>query len=239
MKKNKLLIVLVMLLLLIVPSVAKAKETKYKTMDYEQTLNDEELEKKYTKYSPNKDAITIYLFRGHGCSFCRAYLEFMNSITDEYGKYFKLQSYEVWGDQDNSQFMTTISSFLGQPATGVPYIIIGDKVFPGFNEEAYGESIKAAIKTLYDTKKSDRYDVLEEYEKSLKGDEKEEGPSTLIVCVVVVISAIVVIAFVNAKFTKLEEQIESISNKRVSESKTELRSESYHTKNNKKSKKEQ
>ena len=44
MKKNKLLIILVMLLLLVVPSITMAKESKYKTMDYEQTLNDEQLE---------------------------------------------------------------------------------------------------------------------------------------------------------------------------------------------------
>ncbi len=221
MKKNKILLVVLLLVLLVIPSVTLAKEIKYNTLDFEKTLQEEELEKKYEKYSPDKDAITIYLFRGKGCTYCRAFLDFMNSITNEYGKYFKMESYEVWNDSNNSQYMTAISNFLGKPASGVPYIIIGDQVFPGFNAEAYGEGIKNAIKTLYDTKKSDRYDVMEEYKKSLEEDNKSgsNGSDTLIVCLVVVVCAVIGIAFTNSKFTQLEEKMDD-NKKLLKESKS-------------------
>ena len=45
---------------------------------------------------------------------------------------------------------------MGNAAGGVPYIIIGDNVFPGY-AETYDDSIKDAIKKLYDSE--DRFDV--------------------------------------------------------------------------------
>lgn len=51
----------------------------------------------------------------------------------------------------------------GKSATGVPYIIIGDKSFSGFRESTDGDKIKSKIKELFESK--DRYDVFEEMEK--------------------------------------------------------------------------
>ena len=48
----------------------------------------------------------------------------------------------------------------GKSASGVPYIIIGDKLFGEFRESTDGDAIKSKIKELYEFK--DRYDVLEE-----------------------------------------------------------------------------
>lgn len=220
MKKSKILIVVLMMMMLVAPLKTMA-ETKYKTLDFEKTLADEELEKEYDSYKPDKNAITIYLFRGKGCSFCRAFLSYMNSITNEYGKYFKLESYEVWKDQNNNDLMVNISNFLGKPASGVPYIIIGDQVFPGFNAEAYGEGIKNAIKTLFDTEKSKRYDVMAEYKKSLEAKDEENktdsvSSNSVILwnCIIVVVATVVVLLFVNNKFIQLEEKVESLSSRK-------------------------
>lgn len=110
------------------------------------------------------DKATIYLFRGKGCGYCRALLTFLNSINDEYGDMYELKSYEVWYNEDNYNLMKTISEFLEQPAQGVPYLIVGNKVFPGY-ASSYDADIKKAIKDLYNTDKSKRYDVFDEYEK--------------------------------------------------------------------------
>ena len=119
----------------------------------------------FTKADSN-DKINIYLFRGYGCGYCHRFLEFLNSIDNEYGKYYNLVSYEVWYDENNYNLMMNISNFLNNPAGGVPYIIIGDQVFGGY-ASSYDDKIKDAIKKLYDTKKEDRYDVFKEYQKSL------------------------------------------------------------------------
>ncbi len=161
--------------LLVLPMTVKADEKTYNTLNLREALKEEEIEETFKNYKETDDQITIYLFRGKGCGFCRKFLTFLNSITDEYGKYFKVVSYEVWNDSKNAELMENVSKYLNEPANGVPYIIIGDKVFGGY-AESYDEDIKNTIKKLYDTKKEDRYDVMEEYEKN--GNKTEESSTS-------------------------------------------------------------
>lgn len=187
----KKIILVLLLCLTIVPFGAKAEKQKYNTLNLEGALSQEQIEFDFSNYKETKDQITIYLFRGNGCSYCRAFLQFLNSIVPEYGKYFKVVSYETWYDQDNYKFMLEVSNFLGQPATGVPYIIIGDQVFPGY-AASYDEQIKKAIVDLYNSK--DRYDVLEEMEKA-NAPVKNSSVNSLLI---IVINAVVVILGVSA-----------------------------------------
>ena len=165
-------------LLFFVPLFVNAAETidvsKYTTKGLDATLAEEKIEKKYSSYIENDNQAIIYMFRGTGCGYCRAFLEFINSITDEYGKYFKLVSFEVWNDSTNSELLNTISAFMGEQASGVPYIIIGDQIFPGYSS-TYDDGIKAAIKDLYNKSKDDRYDIFAEYNKSITEKEKAES----------------------------------------------------------------
>jgi len=161
------------------PIVSFAAETAkeinledYTTLGLDAVLESEEMEKEYENYSENDDQISIYLFRGQGCTYCKAFLTFLNSITDEYGKYFKLVSFESWYDTDNASLLETLSEFVNNPAQGVPYIIIGENVFPGYASD-YDDQIKEAITTLYES--SERYDVIEAYNASLKEAKKAES----------------------------------------------------------------
>ena len=210
---KKIGIFLLILGLVFLPISVKASE-KYNTLDFEATLADEELEHEYEEYKPSSDAITIYLFRGKGCGYCRAFLSFLNSITDEYGKYFKLESYEVWNDQANSTLLGEVSEYMGEAAGGVPYIVIGDKVFPGYAAQ-YDKGIKEAIKTLYDTKKSKRYDVFNEMKKNPKKGSTSDnvGTNSVIIWsfVFMVFSLIVVISYVDLKFKQLNNKIDSLN----------------------------
>lgn len=210
--KKKIAIIALMLLSVIIPVKAFAKE-QYKTLNLEETLAEEGIEKKFTDYKETDDQVIIYLFRGKGCAYCRKFLEFLNGITDEYGKYFKLVSFESWYNEENSNLLGEISTFMGEQASGVPYIIIGDKVFGGYTE-SYDESIKTAIKTLYDSK--DRYDVFEEYEYSKKWD-KILNPSNFTVIIwticLVAVSTVVIVLTNRANTKKI---VIAIENNRVS-----------------------
>lgn len=210
--KKKIAIIALMLLSVIIPVKAFAKE-QYKTLNLEETLAEEGIEKKFTDYKETDDQVIIYLFRGKGCAYCRKFLEFLNGITDEYGKYFKLVSFESWYNEENSNLLGEISTFMGEQASGVPYIIIGDKVFGGYTE-SYDESIKNAIKTLYDSK--DRYDVFEEYEYSKKWD-KILNPSNFTVIIwticLVAVSTVVIVLTNRANTKKI---VVAIENNRVS-----------------------
>lgn len=210
--KKKIAIIVLMLLSVIIPVKAFAKE-QYKTLNLEETLAEEGIEKKFTDYKETDDQVIIYLFRGKGCAYCRKFLEFLNGITDEYGKYFKLVSFESWYNEENSNLLGEISTFMGEQASGVPYIIIGDKVFGGYTE-SYDESIKTAIKTLYDSK--DRYDVFEEYEYSKKWD-KILNPSNFTVIIwticLIAVSTVVIILTNRANTKKI---VVAIENNKVS-----------------------
>ena len=96
--KKYLLMLIAAATLLVMPfnvyaGTKKVLGKEYETKNLTETLADEELEKEFSKYSENDNQIPIYLFRGKGCSFCRAFLGFINSITNEYGKYFKLVAF--------------------------------------------------------------------------------------------------------------------------------------------------
>ena len=156
MKKKILLLALITLLLM--PLTTIAKESKeYKSKNFIETLEEEEIKLENKNYKETDKQVTIYMFRGTGCTYCRSFLEFLNDISEDYGKYFKLESYEVWSDSKNAELLEGVSSFLGQEAGGIPYIIIGDQVFGGYSEE-YDDVIKATIKEEYN--RSNKYDVL-------------------------------------------------------------------------------
>lgn len=220
--KNKIKLFLILLVGLIVLPVSVYAKT-YNTLNLKETLADDSIEEAFEKYTPNKDAITIYLFRGKGCGYCHAFLEFLNSITEEYGKYFTLQSYEVWNDSDNAALMEEVSNYLDNPAGGVPYIVIGDQVFAGYASD-YDEGIKEAITTLYNTKKKDRYDVLTEMKKHPKKTESSGSDVNKALTwniIFIALAAIVLIVYTNLKFKeighKLDIIIESKTEKKVAE----------------------
>ena len=205
MKKILKLLAVVLASLVLVPNVLNAKGIEdYETLNYKDTLKAEEIEEQFTDYKETDDQITIYLFRGQGCGFCRAFLTYMNSITEEYGKYFKMVTFEVWNDDKNWDLMTDVSNFMNNPAGGVPYIIIGDKVIPGYNER-YNDTIKNAIVSEYNKDEDERYDALYEY-----FHQKTDVRNTTVIVwngVFVLIGTVAIIIFVGYKFRKLERLI--------------------------------
>lgn len=168
MKKVIILIISVCLLLIPMNSNADVISKKdilsaYNTTDLEETLDSEKIEKKFNNYTPSDDKINIYLFRGEGCVYCNSFLGFLNDITEEYGKYFNLVSFEVWYDEANEELLNEVADLLNEPAYGVPYIVIGKKVFGGYSDDIR-DDIKSIIISEYES--NNRYDVIKEYGKT-------------------------------------------------------------------------
>jgi len=188
---------------------AKKEEVKYATMNLEQTLKEEELEYDLSSYKDDDNKITIYMFRGRGCAVCRKFLTFLNTIVPEYGKYFNLESYEVWYNKENSELMEETAAFLDKEAKGVPFIIIGDKVFPGYIE-SWDNDIKQTIVDFYNTK--NRYDVFKEMHKAEVWTNVKKV-STVCVKVLVVVAAICVGFYLNRKIKLTNTKLESLESK--------------------------
>ena len=215
--KKHLVLVMILLGLVFIPFSVKADEKKYTTLNLQEALKAEDIAEEFTNYKPDKDAITVYLFRGNGCGYCRAFLTFLNSIADEYGKYFVLESYEVWNNQENASLMTEVSEYLDNPASGVPYIIIGDKVFAGYAAE-YDDGIKTAITDLYNTKKSKRYDVFEEMKKHPKKstDSNNTNSNSMLIWMfaMVFVATGIIISFISIKFKELNIRLDELTTKK-------------------------
>ena len=91
--------------------------------------------------------VAIYLFRGEGCPHCSEAEEWFESLEEEYGDLFTVVDYETWYDTDNERLMRAVAKSRGDNASGVPYIIIGDKSWKGF-AGSYKQEMLDTIKSL-------------------------------------------------------------------------------------------
>lgn len=134
----------------------------------------------------NKE-VTIYFFRGEGCSHCAEAEAWFEEIEEEYGSKFEIKDYETWYNEDNSALMQKVAKVRGEEetATGVPYIIIGDKSWIGFTEE-YKQQIIDKVNEMYDTAVSERYDVMT-FVNNTKDDTKKEKSSNDVLALIIII----------------------------------------------------
>lgn len=196
--KKKLLLLLVAFVLPF-NALAKTFYDDYNTKNFVDTLKAEGMEIQNTDYKEDSKQAVIYMFRGDGCGYCRAFLEFLNSISKDYGKYFRLVSFEVWNDSKNSELFKKVPLVTNEAAEGVPYIIIGEKVFGGY-ASAYDEDIKSAIMAQYN---DPSYDVFEKLDERLNGS--SDGTSSFAVVfwnAFFIIAATVAIIVVSNKNTQ-------------------------------------
>ena len=181
MKKLKTLFTLLLIAILVIPfnGVVKAE--------------DEEIDGDPVVVENKKEPVKIYMFRGETCGYCKAAIEWLNSIEDEYGDYFDLVTYEVWNDEKNAELYQQVASFLGDNATGVPYIIVGKYSYPnGFGADSVideetgqtmGDQLIQRVLEIYN--QDERYDVFEQMNLSIP-EEKDHSVAVAIVSIVVI-----------------------------------------------------
>ena len=100
--------------------------------------------------------INVYMFRGEGCPHCEEALEFFDELKEdeEFGKLYKLVTYEVWYNETNSDYQDRVAAYFQINSTGVPFYIIGDKTFLGYAAR-FNDEIKATIDEAYNTQAKD------------------------------------------------------------------------------------
>lgn len=132
---------------------------KYVILDENEVRKDAKLEE--IKYDENK--VNIYFFWGNGCPHCEQEHEFFDEIEKEYGKYYNLNTFEVWYNEENLNVYKRFATKMGDEVDGVPYTIVGNKTFSGFGESAK-KKIKDAIKEQY----KNSYDVYFDLKKEVQ-----------------------------------------------------------------------
>lgn len=106
------------------------------------------------------EEVNVYIFKGDGCGYCQAALEWFDEIDEEYGERFELHEYETWYDEDNAKLMEAVADVRGEDVQGVPYIIVGNQSWNGF-DESYKTEILDKIKSEYKAAVDERYDVMD------------------------------------------------------------------------------
>lgn len=142
MKKVKYLF-LILLTLLVLPFTVFAEEEDVATEE-------------------DSKEVIVYFFRGEGCSHCAEAEAWFESIEEELGSKFKIVDYETWYNEDNADLMTKVAKARGEEetATGVPYIIIGDASWVGF-DKSYESEMTDKINEMYEQEVSKRYNIMD------------------------------------------------------------------------------
>lgn len=179
MKVLKYLVVL-LAIFLIMPFAVFAEE--------EASNNDENTTEEASS-NDNSDSkkVNVYFFRGEGCSHCAEAEEWFDSIKEEYSEYYNLIDYEVWYNTDNSDLMQKVADARGEEAEGVPYIIIGDKSWNGF-DSSYEEDMINQMKSVYAQDVKDRYDIMTLLTDS-KTSKKDSNASDILVLLAIIVVA--------------------------------------------------
>lgn len=122
----------------------------------------------------DKKEVNVYFFKGEGCGYCAAGLEWFDELDDKYDDMYELHEYETWYDEKNANLMNAVAEVRGETVNGVPYIVVGNQSWNGFDENV-GKEILAKIKEEY--KAEERYDVMDYVDEAalVKGSEKDDS----------------------------------------------------------------
>jgi len=139
--------------------------------------------------SADSKEVKVFVFRGEGCPHCEDAIEWFKTLEKDYGTIFEVIGYETWNNPDNAQLMQDIVSARSDNAEGVPYIVVGDDAWNGF-DESYKDPILKTIQSEYAKEVDKRTDIVKEV---LAGTYKSNVPTTDSTDIV---SAIILIAII-------------------------------------------
>lgn len=87
--------------------------------------------------------VTLYLFHGDGCPHCASEIEYLNDIENKYEN-LEIVKYEVWYNEENSNFLQEVYNAYSITSRGVPTTVIGNTIFMGYSDST-GSKIERAI----------------------------------------------------------------------------------------------
>lgn len=80
----------------------------------------------------DKNLVNIYFFHSDSCGHCAKEKVLLTSILEEYSN-VRLYDYEI-GNEDNAKLLQEVAQIMGVKVSGVPFTVIGDKVYKGYSD---------------------------------------------------------------------------------------------------------
>ena len=138
MKKIKK--ILLILCLLLIPITTNALSKDYNDTVYK--IVDKKIE---------EGKVNIYFFHRTSCPHCKKENKFLDEIEAKY-KNINIYRYEVSSSSENSKYLKEVKTLFKEKSNGVPYTVIGDKTFLGYNEYV-GDKIEKTIQDYLEISK--------------------------------------------------------------------------------------
>ena len=85
------------------------------------------------KEDKEKNLVNIYLFYSYTCPHCKEEEKLLEELKDKYDN-IRVYQYEV-SSEENSLLLDKASEIFNTSVSGVPFTVIGEKVYKGFNYE--------------------------------------------------------------------------------------------------------
>ncbi len=90
-----------------------------------------------------EEKVKLYLFYGDGCPHCASEKEFLSELKTENAN-LEIIMYEVWYNEENATLMNEVKIALDKNNQYVPFTVIGEESFTGFNS-SFENAIRNAI----------------------------------------------------------------------------------------------
>lgn len=102
--------------------------------------------------------LNIYLFFSDSCPHCRDLNEYLDDYTYEH-KNIIVHKYEVTGSVDNANKLKEVQRILKTTRSGVPFLVIGNSVIVGYDDEITPERIKNSVTYYSNTNYKDEVGI--------------------------------------------------------------------------------
>ena len=100
--------------------------------------------------------VTATLFYGEGCPHCAEEEKYLTTLKYQLGENLNIEKYEVWNNQENNELFSKVRNALNENHDGVPFLIIGNKSFMGFNDD----TAKDIKKTVFENLKQNNLNIV-------------------------------------------------------------------------------
>ncbi len=100
-------------------------------------------------FQPNfanaSNEVGVYFFWGDGCPHCAKEEIFLNGLEKSYPD-VSVYDFEVWENANNRKLLTEVGKKLNADISGVPFTVIGDKIFVGYGEGLTSKEVENRVK---------------------------------------------------------------------------------------------
>lgn len=103
------------------------------------------------------EEVNVTLFYGDGCPHCAKEEEYLEVLQKQLGENLNVQKYEVWNNKENENLLAQVRTVFDDDNEGVPYLVVGNRDFTGFNDDI-AKDIKKAI---FDNLKKNNLNVVD------------------------------------------------------------------------------